>query len=286
MTDYLGYVTLNLSDEELADYFSGLYEFPDLINNQYGIIYNNGEVAAKFCYQKDAIKQVRFPVITTSRNTISPRNEYQACAIDLLLSRDVPVKLLTGRGGAGKDLLMANAALSLLEKGKFKKIVYIRPNVTVADVPDIGYLKGDTFSKLEWTLGPLFDKYGSKEDLLRIIKNGSLELVPLIHIRGRSFENSIVYVTEAQNLTSSVMELLVTRIGEGSELWINGDCAQTDRKVFSADNGIRALQEAVSGREEFGQVYLPLIERSRVAKLGDLFHHNNDDASESKGENL
>lgn len=56
MTDYLGYVTLNLSDEELADYFSGLYEFPDLINNQYGIIYNNGEVAAKFCYQKDAIK--------------------------------------------------------------------------------------------------------------------------------------------------------------------------------------------------------------------------------------
>ena len=271
---YTGYIELNLNDEELAEYFSGLYEFPDMVENQYGIVKSNGETVAKFCYQKGQIKQIRYPTISTSRGvSITPRNEYQACAIDLLLSRDIPVKLLTGRGGAGKDLLMANAALSLLEKGKFKKIVYVRPNVTVADVPDIGFLKGDTFSKLEWTLGPLFDKYGGKDELNKLIKNNSLELVPLIHIRGRSFENAIVYISEGQNLTSNLMELIVTRIGEGSELWVNGDCAQIDKRVFSENNGIQAMQEVLSGREEFGQIHLPIIERSKVAKLGELFRN-------------
>ena len=271
-----GYIELNLNDEELANYFSGMYEFPEMPENQYGIVKNNGETVAKFCYQKGQIKQIRYPVISTSKGSISPRNEYQACAIDLLLSRDVPVKLLTGRGGAGKDLLMANAAMQLLEKGKFKKIVYIRPNVTVADVPDIGYLKGDTFSKLEWTLGPLFDKYGDKDALNRLIKNNSLELVPLIHIRGRSFENSIVYVSEGQNLTDQLMELLITRIGEGSELWINGDVEQIDRRVFKENNGIQTMQKVLTGRPEFGQIYLPIIERSNVAKLGEFFKHGRD----------
>ena len=271
-----GYIELDLTDEELAEYFSGMYQFPEMPENQYGIVKNNGETVAKFCYQKGQIKQVRYPAISTSRGSITPRNDYQACAIDLLLSRDVPVKLLTGRGGAGKDLLMANAAMQLLEKGKFKKIVYIRPNVTVADVPDIGYLKGDAQSKLEWTLGPLFDKYGDKDGVNRLIKNGSLELVPLIHIRGRSFENSIVYISEGQNLTDALMELLVTRIGEGSELWINGDVAQVDKKVYRENNGIQTMQEVLTGRPEFGQVYLPIIERSKVAKLGELFRHGGD----------
>lgn len=274
---YTGYLELDLNDEELADYFSGLYEFPEMYENQYGIVRNNGETVAKFCYQKGQIKQVRYPAISTSKGaSITPRNEYQACAIDLLLSRDVPVKLLTGRGGAGKDLLMANAALSLLEKGKFKKIVFIRPNVTVADVPDIGFLKGDMFSKLEWTLGPLFDKYGGKDELNRMIKNNTLELVPLIHIRGRSFENSIVYISEGQNLTSNLMELIITRIGDNSELWINGDCAQVDKRVFAQDNGIQTMQEVLCGQPEFGQMHLPIIERSKVAKLGDLFRDGRD----------
>ena len=78
------------------------------------------------------------------------------------MARNIPVKLLTGVGGSGKDILMSTAAMSLVERGKFQKIVYIRPNVTIEGVPDIGYRKGDTFQKLAWTLGPLVDKYGGQ----------------------------------------------------------------------------------------------------------------------------
>lgn len=58
---------------------------------------------------------------------------------------------------------MFNSALAQLLKGKFDKIVYIRPNVTVANVPDIGYLKGDMESKLGWTISPLYDITGGAE---------------------------------------------------------------------------------------------------------------------------
>lgn len=214
---------------------------------------------------------MRYPTISNSRRNVTPRNEHQACAIDLLLTREVPVKLLLGRGGSGKDYLMTNAAMCLLERGKFKKIVYIRPNVTVGDIPDLGYLKGDMQAKLEWTMGPLIDKFGTKDDLNRLVKSGQIETIPIAFMRGCSFENAIVYVSEGQNLTSAHMKLLVTRVGENSELWINGDCAQTDKRIYKDDNGIRRMQEVLSGCPEFGQIYLPFIERSGVAKLGELF---------------
>ena len=52
---------------------------------------------------------------------------------------------------------------------------------------------------------------------------GQFEMVPLLFIRGRSFENSIIYVTEAQNIDSSIAKVLLSRVGENSEIWFNGD---------------------------------------------------------------
>jgi len=91
---------------------------------------------------------------------------------------------------------MFGKALELLERGSFEKIIYIRPNVTLRDVPEIGYLRGGLDEKLSWTLGPLYDKIGGKENIDLLIERNKLELMPLLFIRGRSFENSIVYVSE------------------------------------------------------------------------------------------
>lgn len=195
---YLGYRELVLTDDELSDFYSGLYEFPaDLARNEYVIIKNvEGEIVAKTRYDGEAMIQVRYPTITNRNMTVCGRNEYQHCAIDLLLARNVPVKLLLGESGSGKDYLMSAAAMALIDRGKFQKIVYIRPNVTIDGVPDIGYRKGDTFQKLAWTLGPLIDKYGGQQAIENLIRRELLELVPLMEIRGRSFDNAIIYVSE------------------------------------------------------------------------------------------
>lgn len=166
---------------------------------------------------------------------------------------------------------MTNQAIGLVDNGEFEKIVFIRPNVTVANVPEIGYLKGTLEDKLDWTLGPLYDKVGGREGIDQLKYQSKLEVAPLLFIRGRSFENSIIYVTEGQNMTTEIVKLLLGRVGENSELWINGDShAQVDNKVYKKDNGIDAMLEKLSGNPLFGYVYLPKTERSAVANLANL----------------
>ena len=111
----------------------------------------------------------------------------------------------------------------LIEKGKFQKIIFIRPNVTLANVPQIGYLPNGVEEKLGWTMAPLYDKIGGEEGIKYLESMGQFEMVPLLFIRGRSFENSIIYVTEAQNIDSSIAKVLLSRVGENSEIWFNGD---------------------------------------------------------------
>jgi predicted ribonuclease YlaK len=165
---------------------------------------------------------------------------------------------------------MLAAALQLIEKKKFDKMVFLRPNVSVKGLPDIGALPGTADEKLAWTLAPLWDKVGGQEGIEFMMRSGTLESVPLLFIRGRSFENSIIYVTEGQNMTTEIAKLILGRVGEGSELWLNADTHQTDRKMFDEDNGITKMIEGLKGTKLSSYVYMPKAERSSVAELATL----------------
>lgn len=272
---YTGYKERNFTDEELNDFYlsqSQFIEELDLKENNYLIVKDlDGSIIDKYCYRNGFLNQIKFPTITNEYcNLIKPRNIYQSLAIDMLQNNSIPVKVLRGVYGSGKDHLMFNEALSQLEHGLYNKIVYIRPNVTVADVPEIGYLKGDLKDKLGWTLAPLADKVGGQDGIDNLLDEGKLEMVPLLFIRGRSFENSIIYVTEGQNMTTEIIKLLISRVGEGSSLWINGDTHQVDKKAYSENNGINTMVQRLKGNKLFSYVYLPLTERGEVANLANL----------------
>lgn len=245
---------------------------PQFIENEYLLLEDlEGNVVDKYCYQNGKFRQIKFPTINNKyTKPIKPCNDQQVLALDLLQDRTSKVKLIRGVYGSGKDFLMLNQALDYIESGMFNKIVYIRPNVTVANVPDIGYLKGTAEEKLEWTLAPLYDKAGGRDGVEMLLNSNQLEMVPLLHIRGRSFENSLVYVCEAQNITSEIAKLIISRIGENSELWLNSDTHQTDNKIYEKDNGIIKMIDKLSGNKLFGYVYLPKTERGAVASLADL----------------
>ena len=71
-------------------------------------------------------------------------------------------------------------------------------------------------------------------------------------------------------MTSDVVKLLISRVGEGSELWINGDSHQVDKRVFDKDNGLSKMVERLKGERLFGYVWLPITERGEVANLANL----------------
>lgn len=273
MEVYKGYKELELTNDEMAELYStgriGDYLFKD---NEYLIMKNvDGEIVDKFQQKHGRLQQVRYQTLDNAYiGKIKPRNAQQELTIDLLLDPETKIKVIKGVYGSGKDYLMLSAALQLIEKGKFEKIVFVRPNVSVRGLPDIGALPGTADEKLSWTLAPLWDKVGGEEGISMMLHNKILESVPLLFIRGRSFENSIIYVTEGQNMTTEIAKLVIGRIGEGSELWINADTHQTDKKIFDEDNGVNKMIDKLSGNALFGYVYMPKTERSSVAELATL----------------
>ena len=273
MEVYKGYKELELTNDEMAELYStgciGDYLFKD---NEYLIVKNaDGEIVDKFQQKHGRLQQVRYQTLDNAYiGKIKPRNAQQELTIDLLLDPETKIKVIKGVYGSGKDYLMLSAALQLIEKGKFEKIVFVRPNVSVRGLPDIGALPGTADEKLSWTLAPLWDKVGGEEGVSMMLHNKILESVPLLFIRGRSFENSIIYVTEGQNMTTEIAKLVIGRIGEGSELWINADTHQTDKKIFDEDNGVNKMIDKLGGNPLFGHVYMPKTERSSVAELATL----------------
>jgi PhoH-like ATPase len=270
---YLGYQDQTLTDEQFTQLYSeGQVDGYEFKENEYLIARNmDNEVVDHLQMKGGRLERIPFQVLNNRYlGQVRPRNHEQELVVDLLLDPDTKVKVVKGVYGSGKDYLMLSAALQLIEKGKFDKIVFVRPNVSVKGLPDIGALPGTADEKLSWTLAPLWDKVGGEEGIAMMLHNKILESVPLLFIRGRSFENSIIYVTEGQNMTTEIAKLVIGRIGEGSELWINADTHQTDKKIFDDDNGVNKMIDKLSGNKLFGYVYMPKTERSSVAELATL----------------
>ena len=271
--DYKGYIEVEMNENCLAQFYSNKDLWAgDLYENQYLLIKDStGEIVDKYCRQNGELRQVLFCKLGSSfTGAIKPRNPQQACLFDMLKDKTSKIKLVTGRFGSGKTLAMTNAALELIEKGKFERIVWVRNNVSVKDAPEIGYLPGTEIDKLMPYVMPLADHAGGEEGIKKMLENGTLEVIPLGHLRGRSLRNCIVFCTECENLTRQHIQLLMGRIDEGSQLWLDGDVKQRDKDIFEKSAGLERMVERLAGNKLFAHIHLEKSERSEVAALADL----------------
>lgn len=273
--DYKGYVEVTLEDDKLASFYNNKELYAELYmlkENQYFLIKDSsGEIVDRYCYQDGKMRQVFFRAIGGSfTGKIKPRNPQQVCLFDMLNDNTSKIKLVTGRFGSGKTLAMTNAALEMIERGKIERIVWVRNNVSVKDAPEIGFLPGTEIDKLLPYVMPLADHAGGEEGIRKMLESGTLEVIPLGHLRGRSLRNSIVFCTECENLTRQHIQLLMGRIDEGSQLWLDGDLKQRDRDIFEKSAGLERMVERLAGNKLFAHIHLEKSERSEVAALADL----------------
>lgn len=272
--DYKGYTIWRPEQDELAEFYGpGFYSgFEELNDNEYLIVEDeNGETIDYYLKHSGKLEKVKFPILDSEfGGRITPRNAQQFCAMDLVKRKDIPIKLITGRFGSGKSLCMIAGALEALQKGHFEKIVFVRNNVQVKDTESIGALPGSLEEKtLNWAL-PFCDHCGGVDGMNFLIDEGKLETIPLAFLRGRSLRNSIIYSMESENLTKEHIQLLMGRVDEGSELWLDGDVKQRDKLAFEKSQGLETMIERLAGNKYFGYVHLLKSERSPVAALADL----------------
>ena len=142
--------------------------------------------------------------------------------------------IVCGFSGTGKTYIAATYAANMYAQNLIDKIVLTRPNVSVGK--DLGYFKGTLEEKFQpWAL-PILDvltEQLGKGVVETAVKSGNIEMAPLSTMRGRSFKNAFIIVDEAQNLTMHEMKMLLTRIGDGCKVVINGDIKQSDINVQS-----------------------------------------------------
>jgi len=207
---------------------------------------------------------------------ISPLNERQRVALELLLDDEVRLVTLVGKAGTGKTLLAIAAGLRrTCEDKKYARMLVTRPVVPVGK--DIGYLPGEKSAKMANWMQPLFDnlefilgeyKRPNVKSVDQLIKDKTLEIEALSFIRGRSLPNQYMIVDEAQNLTPHEIKTIVSRAGEGTKVVLTGDPYQIDNMYLDANsNGLSFLVDAFKGQKLFGHVTLQRSERSELAEL-------------------
>ena len=270
---YTGIYYFSLPEnDDLARFYENPSKFADrLKENQYLILENNEYDAIDFYKRKNGwLERVSYPTFESQFcGVMKPRNPEQRCAMDLIHS-DVPIKLITGPFGSGKSMIMIEGMIEALQKNKFEKIIFIRNNIQVKDTDALGALPGDELAKTLPYVMPLADHCGGIEGLKTLIDTGRLEVIPLGFLRGRSIRNSILYSMESENLTKEHIQLIMGRIDEGSQLWMDGDIKQRDRNSFEKSRGLEIMIERLAGNPNFGYVKLEKSERSEVARMADL----------------
>jgi predicted ribonuclease YlaK len=273
--EFKGYKEVYFDDLDMAMWYEGEVR-PNkwgLLNNEYLIIRDakKKEVADILRWTNQGFKPLKYKTIKNKFiGNVIPRNTQQKILFDIMQDDNIKIKCAKGGYGVGKDFCMLSHAIDLIEKNKYENLIWIRNITNLRNVSDIGFLPGSADEKLlPWAM-IMADHLGGEDGLKYFLSNGKIQLQHLGYIRGRSFRNSILYCSEAENLTKELMQLLISRVGDGSVLYINGDYKQVDHKVFEANSGLNAIVDKFKGYDEFGFVELEKIERSKVAQMAAL----------------
>jgi len=155
---------------------------------------------------------------------------------------------LMGVAGTGKTHLAVAFACSEVLSKKKKKIVLTRPIVEAGE--KLGYLPGTFEEKINPFLMPIFDCLDTllgRDTIERNKINQCLEIAPVAYLRGRTFNDSVVILDEAQNSTEEQLKLVMTRLGIDSKMIITGDPTQSDLRGEVALTKVVESMKGVAG---------------------------------------
>lgn len=249
--NFLFFVLLNLSHVYPLFYFGcgqfiNAYEISKINQVRYR---HCSKLYAKNKKNSDENNQWMIPV---------PKTQNQQLYLENLQNPQIPVIIGIGPAGCGKTLFACSVAVHQLKQGIIDKIVITRPLVPV-DEEELGFLPGSMIHKMDPWTRPIFDileNYYSKTQIQSMIKEGTIEISPLAYMRGRTFKKSFIIADEMQNSSPNQMLMLITRLGENSQMTITGDLYQSDNKE---NNGLYDLLNRVRKYNESQIQYMKFV---------------------------
>jgi phosphate starvation-inducible PhoH-like protein len=167
-------------------------------------------------------------LLTTNRQAqIRAKTVGQAEYLKAMAEHDIV--FVIGPAGTGKTYLAVAAAVADLKRHRVDRIILVRPAVEAGE--SLGFLPGDIRAKVDPYLRPVYDALNEMMPAERIrhhMELGTIEIVPLAFMRGRTLNSAFVILDEAQNSTGAQMKMFLTRLGANSRAVITGDVTQID----------------------------------------------------------
>ncbi len=187
---------------------------------------------------------------------ISGRTPNQQLLVDTFIKNDLTFAL--GPAGTGKTYVAIALAVRALKNREVRKIILSRPAVEAGE--KLGFLPGDMKDKIDPYLQPLYD---ALEDMIPAVKlkeymeTNVIQIAPLAFMRGRTLNDAVIVLDEAQNTTTHQLKMFLTRLGMNAKMIITGDVTQIDLPRSTASGLVQALKVLNDvpgiGRVEFGK---------------------------------
>lgn len=207
----------------------------------------------EFVYSRN-IEEDKF--LQTMKINIKCKTENQKKLVNSIKENEITI--VSGLPGSGKTFLSCAEALKLIKaRPKYKRIVLVK-SITPLKNEEIGHLPGN----LEEKMAPIMESFTDnirkligKTRMEKLIELGVIEIVPIAFARGRSIDNSIILIDEAQNISLDNIRTLMTRIGDNSKMVIMGDVKQKDIRN-KRDSSLEIVLKRFDNIEGFGCVEL------------------------------
>lgn len=233
------------------------------------IIYLKRIVEADMSLRYLSFLKTRKPIAYNQSNKpIYAKTLKQAEYIKCLEKKDLIFSI--GSAGSGKTYLAVVFAVNMLKKGFTEKIILTRPAVEAGE--SLGFLPGDLKEKVDPYLRPLYDALYDMlgvEQTTSLIEKQVLEIAPLAYMRGRTLENAIIILDEAQNATVDQLKMFLTRLGMHSKMIVTGDCSQVDLPL-SKRSGLKIASSMLADLKEVSVIEFETFDVVRHPLVGKI----------------
>ena len=214
---------------------------------------------------------------------IYPRSENQCRLVQEFAKNDM--LFAVGPAGSGKTYTAIALAVRALKNKEVRKIILSRPAVEAGE--KLGFLPGDMREKIDPYLQPLYD---ALEDMIPLVKlkeymdANVIQIAPLAFMRGRTLNDAIVILDEAQNTTPQQIKMFLTRMGNNTKMIITGDLTQIDLPQRQASGLIQALHilKDVSGIGFITLGKKDIVRHKLVTKIVEAYDAYDKDKKEEK----
>ncbi|MDE6383725.1 MAG: PhoH family protein [Paramuribaculum sp.] len=214
---------------------------------------------------------------------ISARNPNQQRLVEAITNNSLTFAL--GPAGTGKTYIAIAMAVRALKNKEVRKIILSRPAVEAGE--KLGFLPGDMKDKIDPYLQPLYD---ALEDMIPPLKlkeymeSNTIQIAPLAFMRGRTLNDAVIVLDEAQNTTTHQIKMFLTRLGNNAKMIVTGDATQIDLPRSTTSGLLQALRVLKDvkgiGRVEFEKK--DIVRHPLVQRIVDAYEHFKPEAAEEK----